>query len=154
MFSHGLTSSESLSKLCFFTATSASCENDLAITGSTCCIGLYSSSLHASISITTPPYLQILCCKSVLHPKHPLVKGFTEWNVQLHWAQHYIVLFNIVTLTILESIKLLATNFPMKENFAQTLSTTSDGVLGPNTPGQATQLNNGSHMYIDSITWK
>ena len=41
-------------------------------------------------------------------------------------------------LTILESIKLLATNFPMTENFAQTLSTTSDGVFGPNTPGDNT----------------
>lgn len=40
-----------------------------------------------------------------------------------------------ISLTILESIKLLATNFPIKENFVQTLSTTSDGVFGPRTPG-------------------
>ena len=56
-------------------------------------------------------------------------------------------------LTILESIKLLATNFPMNENLAQTLSATSEGVLGPSTPEGTAQLNIGSHM-MDGITWK
>ena len=56
--------------------------------------------------------------------------------------------------TILESIKLLATNFPMNENLAQTLSATSDGVLGPNTPKGTAQLHIGSHdgwHYLEKV---